>query len=319
MIPLSSRYSMDFTIVNNSGGYHGHQIKDVLGGICIGKLLGLRYRSMRYAYLDHFSIGDHADSLSWWQRRMGYKRVRRVSGPLWDGISDYEEALAYFAPIIDAPDGTLLLFDKALRIHPHQTIPWYDEGKLKNNIWREIVHQTSRNYQERHQLTVAKGPIRVAMHISRGVDYNRDRFPEHFSSSYQVRYMFSMEYFLRITEQIVSHYGENEVVIDIFTEQLNSEDVSRAFSALPYATVHIGKNRKEKDDRLIHGIFNRFVMADILVTCNSSFSAMCSYFREGKTTIYHPHLHLEYLPAPEYLATDEHGNFDTSLLRSSRS
>lgn len=310
---------MDYIIINNSGGYHGHQIKDVLGGQTIGLLLGLTFRPMRYPYLAHFGLNDHAQGMGWWKRHFGYKHVRKVRGPIWDGFTDHQEAMDYFSSVLDAPEDTLLSFEQALRIHPHQTIPWYRDGRIETDIWRTIVDQTTANYQLRNRLKSASGPVRVAIHVSRGVDYNRDRFPEHFSDSYNVRFMFDMSYFLRIIEQIESVIGAQNLAIDVYTESLNSEDVVGAFAQMSHVSVHIGDNRKQKNHRQIHGIFDRFVEADILVTCNSSFSSMCSYFRGGKTTIYHPHLHLDHLPAPEYLATDVEGNFDSGCLSRIRS
>jgi len=310
---------MDFTIINNTRGYHGHQIKDLLGGRCIGELYDLNYLASRYPYLDQFALNRNMTAMSWWKRHFGYKQVRRVPGPLWDGISDYEAARSYFAEAFDVPDQTLLIFEQALRIHPHQTIPWYESGKIKTNIWRKLVNQTSQNYREIHPSITPTGPVRVAMHVSRGADYNRERFPEHFEDSYNVRYMVPMEYFVHIAERLIDHIGGEDIIIDVYTESQNSEDIVGAFAQMSQATVHIGSNRKQKNHHLIHAIFGAFVKADVLVACNSSFSAMCSYFRAGKTTIYHPHRHLDHLPAPEFIATDTTGYFDVNQLKLIRS
>ena len=48
---------MDFTIEFNSGGNHGHQLKDALGGFTIGYLLNLNYIHTPHSYLDFFGIG----------------------------------------------------------------------------------------------------------------------------------------------------------------------------------------------------------------------------------------------------------------------
>ena len=66
---------------------------------------------------------------------------------------------------------------------------------------------------------------------------------------------------------------------------------------------------------MIQDIFYHFIQSDILVTCNSSFSAMASYFRDGKITIYHPHDHLENLPEDQFIKTDESGGFDDNKLK----
>jgi hypothetical protein len=57
------------------------------------------------------------------------------------------------------------------------------------------------------------------------------------------------------------------------------------------------------------------VKSDILITCNSSFSTVASYFRYNKPTIYHPHVFFKGISSGNYIPTDEFGNFDTGLLR----
>ena len=47
---------MDFTIEFNSGGNHGHQLKDALGALTIGHLFNLNYVHRPYSYLDFFGI-----------------------------------------------------------------------------------------------------------------------------------------------------------------------------------------------------------------------------------------------------------------------
>ena len=57
---------MDFTIEFNSGGNHGHQLKDALGGITIGHLFNLNYVHRPYPYLDFFGIGYKYPVLKKW-------------------------------------------------------------------------------------------------------------------------------------------------------------------------------------------------------------------------------------------------------------
>ena len=45
---------MDFTIEFTSGGNHGHQLKDALGGLTIRRLFNLNYVHTPYSYLDYF-------------------------------------------------------------------------------------------------------------------------------------------------------------------------------------------------------------------------------------------------------------------------
>jgi hypothetical protein len=305
------------TVINNSGGYHGHQIKDVLGAKTIMSLFDLTYLHTPYPYLDNFALQGNTEKLSKWRRHLGFRRVIRIKGPHWDGFPEHDKAKAHFNDLIGVKDAkTLYVFEMAARIHPFQTIPWYQKGLIEKDIFTSIAKETTLNYHNHHGLSMAfngEGPLRVAMHISRGVDYNKDRFPEHFEDSYNVRYMFPLSYFDKVLEQLQGSL-DKPFEVDIYTEALHSDEIVDHFGARENCKVHVGNNRKEKNHDLIHEIFKAFITADILVACNSSFSAMAAYFRHGKPMIYHPHRHLDHLPLP-YLATDRDGRFDTGALK----
>lgn len=308
---------MDFTIEFTSGGNHGHQLKDALGALTIGRLFDLNYVHTPYEYLAFFGIGYKYPVVKKEDRSSKYKAIKRVSGPLWCGIDDYDELLDYFKKALPKQsDETLVIFDNALRIHPFQTIPWLKEGRLKYDVFSKIQEELSSNFIELHSLDLKKKnePIKVAMHINRGMDYDKEIYPQHFTSSYAVRYMFSMDYYENILNHIDKAYGIGNVSFDIYTEAQNSEDITDRFLTRKNTKVHIGSNRQEKNYDLVHGIFQAFVEADILVCSNSSFSVMCAYFRKDRQTIYHPHLQLRYLPEPNYVKTTKDGIIDISLL-----
>jgi hypothetical protein len=246
-----------------------------------------------------------------------YNSIKRISGPLWKGISEYEEMREYFSKRLSGLErDTLIIFDKALRIHPFQTIPWYNKGFIKRPIFSHIQKQVSHNFHKLHSIKPNRKntPHKVALHINRGSDYNREKYPLHFQDSYQVRHMFPISYFENIMDQVENAYGRGNVQFDIYTEKLNCEDIVSVFSKRPYTNLRINSNREEQNNDLIHSIFLEFVKADILVCSNSSFSAMAAYFRKDKKTIYHPHAHLDHLPEPEYIKTSADGAFDIALL-----
>lgn len=309
---------MDFTIEFTSGGNHGHQLKDALGGLTIGRLMHLNFVHTPYEYLDYFGFGYQSPVVKKSERLLKYKRVVHVDGPLWCGIDDYAELLEYFDQALpQRDDETLVVFGNALRIHPFQTIPWHLEGKTQRNIFSEIQQEASHKFNALHSLSISdfKSPIEVAMHINRGTDYDKEKFPHHFSTPFAVRYMFDMDYYENILLHIEKAYGAGNVRFNIYTEKENSEAIINRFNDRKHTTVHIGSNREEKNYDQIHAIFKAFVEADILVCSNSSFSVMCAYFRKGRKTIYHPHLQLRYLPEPNYIATDEQGHLDIELLQ----
>jgi len=308
---------ISFTIKFNSQGNHGHQLKDALGGVTIGHLFDLEYLHIPYEYLDYFGIGYESKKLTAWINRLKYNRIKRISGPFWNGFSDYDTMRQFFnEQLAGVEKRTLVIFDKALRVHLFQTIPWHQKGLIKTSIFSLIQKQVSHAFASLHpsDSKLTNYPLKVAVHINRGVDYNREKYPQHFANSYMVRYMFPMKYFENIMDQIETIYGRGNVHFDIYTERLNSEEIVSSFGTRPNTTVRVGSNREEKNYNLIHSIFLAFVQADILVCSNSSFSSMAAYYRAGKKTIYHPHAHLDYLPEPEYIKTSSDGTFDTKLI-----
>jgi hypothetical protein len=102
---------MDFTIEFTSGGNHGHQIKDALGGLTIGKLLGLNYVHTPYPYLDFFAIGYNQRTICKEERSHVYNKVVRIPGPLWCGLDSYEEFVNHFGKLSpEFNDQTLIVF-----------------------------------------------------------------------------------------------------------------------------------------------------------------------------------------------------------------
>ena len=307
-----------FTITFDSRGNHGHKLNDYLGGRTIGMLYGLKFVHTRFPYLDFFGVGRNAPCLNPISKRLKYRNKQVVKGPIWHGIQDYQEFRDHFDPILlDSRKRTLFIFHKALRVMPYQTIPWYNEGLIDLNVFEELRNEMSFNFQERHNLSsgkINKDKIRVAIHINRGSDYDREKYPKHFSDPNFPRYIFPMSYFENIIEQLEARYGKAAVHFEIYTETLNSDVIVNKFGSKDNVTVNLGPNREDRDYHAVHDIFLKFVQADILVSCNSNFSSMCTYFRKDKQTIYHPFSYLKHLPEPEYLATDLEGNFSTKLL-----
>lgn len=308
---------MDFTIEFTSGGNHGHQLKDALGGLTIGRLFNLNYVHTPYSYLDYFGLGYKCPVVEKTDRELKYDTIVHIEGPLWCGIDDYDELIDYFSKALPEPnEKTLIVLENALRIHPFQTIPWFQTGRIKKDVFAEIQQEMSYNFNELHSLLITdyKFPIEVAVHINRGTDYDREKFPQHFTSPYAVRYMFDMDYYENIILHIEKAYGVGNVTFNIYTENENSEDIIARFGERENTKVLLGSNREEKNYDQIHTIFKAFVEADILVCSNSSFSVMCAYFRKNRKTVYHPHLQLRYLPEPNYVKTSDDGSLDIEVL-----
>lgn len=303
------------TVKNTSGGLHGHQLKDLLGGITIAKVFGFNYVHTPYDYLEFFGVGYKENQVSKKDRFLT-KKVK-VRGPKWDGLS-FEEAKELFEPIKQKNRNCLIVIENALRIHPCQTISWYERGLIDANICEEMILSMSSKFAQKHQgrpTYYDKDKINIAMHINRGQDYDPIRFPKHFTDSANPRYIFPLSYYKNIYNQVVEALNEKPHVLHIYTEKLNSEEIVEEFGSDPNVKLHIGANRMDKQHELIYDIFYHFVKSDILISCNSSFSAMPAYFRHNKPTIYHPHKHLFDLRAKNYFATDIEGNIDKVTLK----
>ena len=308
------------TTLHNSGGYHGHQIKDELGGRTLAMLFDLKYLQTPNVYLNDYGISTETLLVD----RLRLKIKKRlssvnISGPYWDGFCDYPELQNLIGTQLqDISENSLIIFENACRVFPHQTIPWFDSGLIETDIFNHIRRDFSQRFRAQHNLTTqvhTQNQIQVAIHINRGSDANIEWYPEHYADSANPRYIFEMEYFTNIISQLRQFFGFGNIVFNVYTETSGSEDIVNSLSEMGDVAIRLGSDRETKKNESIIDIFREFATADILVTCNSSFSAVCSYYRHGLQTIYHPHKHLEFLPEGDFLKTDLTGIFDNSKLR----
>ena len=273
---------MNYTIINNSGGNHGHQLKDWIGSYTIGEILGLQYHHTYYEYLDFFL--PH----SFFKQNNKLKNMRAVviDGPLWGGIADYADFKEEFKTIEKDVD-TLYQFSHALRVHPFQTIAWLDNHLIKKDIFRKVCSiLESAFYHNKERRKPEHDITDVCVHVN--LRHNQGTGPR------AVRYRFPADYYLRIVEQLQESVP-GKLRINIYTEETNSALVEQCFPDTEF-NLHIGPDREKRDLKKIHSIFKDFVDTDILVSSNSSFSVVASYFRQPdskKITVYHPHAHLK--------------------------
>lgn len=303
------------TVRNTSGGNHGHQLKDLIGGYTIAKVYGFQYVHSFYPYLESFALGVNEKPIHEIEENIAYLRF---GGPYWNGIN-YQNASSLFGEIESKNSNrdVLVTIENALRIFPSQTIKWFKDGLIKTNVFDEVYSELTSKYRYKHKTrlnSLDKSLINIVVHINRGESYDRDKYPDHFASDWNVRFMFDLSYFENIFNQIRQVMNGKKYLIHIYTESLNSEEIVERFSNQEDIQLHIGKNRDEGDNELVRSIFHDFVTSDIFVPCNSSFSAMASLYRKGLPTIYHPHAHLFDLPEDDFYPTDPLGNFDFERL-----
>lgn len=299
------------TITNNSGGNHGHQLKDMFGGLTIAKLFGFTYLHRPSEYLDFFALGNNEKKLTW--KNLILKKKISIANTSWDGL-DINKAKEIFSKFKNKQN-QLIILEKATRIHPCQTINWYNTKLINRNIFDEITKETTEKFILQHNNYKSffdKKIINVVMHIDRGKNYDKKTFPLHFKNHFAVRYMFPLSYYENIYNQISSILENKHHKIHIYSENANSEPIVEMFASKKNVELHIGRNRNKTNYKFVYDIFYHFVMSDIFIASNSSFSAVVAYFRYRKPMIYHSHQHLYDLPVNNYFTTDENGNFNIS-------
>lgn len=303
------------TIKNNSGGNHGHQLKDMFGGLTIAKLYGFKYLHRPNDYLDFFALGYNEPKKTFFNTL--FKRKIKINETSWNGLN-LNKANKIFKPFQDKSN-QLIILEKATRIHPFQTIEWYNKGLIAKNIFAEITKETTHKFEQKHKnykCYFKNDNINIVMHVDRGKNYNKKVFPLHFEHHENVRYMFPLSYYENIYNQISNLFAGRKHKIHIYSEKANSEPIVNLFKDKKNTVLHIGNNRNKQHYEFVYDIFYHFAMSDIFIGSNSSFSAVVAHYRHNKPMIYHPHQHLRHLPTPNYIPTDENGSFDTEILQS---
>lgn len=90
-----SKTSPSLTSRNTSGGFHGHQLKDLIGGYTIAKVFGFKYVHTYYPYLEFFGIGFGETLINDLDEEINYTRV---GGPFWNG-ANFENSQKIFGNI----------------------------------------------------------------------------------------------------------------------------------------------------------------------------------------------------------------------------
>ena len=299
---------MNYTIKNEVGN-HGHQLKDWMGSYTIGALLGLNYYHTDYTYLNFFlPKGYFKKAVSDLQK----DNYIDIKGPIWGGIDNYNNFKDRFKDIKINQD-SLYVFQDALRVHPFQTIDWFQKKYINQNIFEKVCNELKNAFyfdKERKQTSdILNVCVHVNLHETTGKSSNHTRF------------RFPVDYYHKIINQL-EKTSKKKLDINIYAEKTNSDIIREEFADKKFK-LHIGENRNtyrvSKDYTYVHSIFKDFVDSDILVCSNSSFSVVATYFRVldlNKITIYHPHRDLNNLgDYKNCIPTDIKGDFLSDSFR----
>lgn len=279
---------------HDSGGNHGHRLMDRLGALTIARLYNLVFYPEPDERIDPLlpsGFCHQAYNLPMLRRTVTYK------GPFYKGIS-LEHAQTSFQSKARLFIPTVFSLRKAFRLHPFQAYQWNQNGELTNSVFEQITRQLTQFANDNfNELSWFEGDFHhVAVHISRGSDYDRPEFhlyPE------RLHYMFPIEFFLNAVNQLREKHNK-AILFHIFTEKKNSEEVVTNFEDQPDVKLYLGPNREENNQAYIEKVFQHLVMADSLIACNSQFSLSAAYYRPDRPTYFFPNDHLKGLPADFY-------------------
>ena len=311
--------------LDNNKGNHGHQLKDVFAVINTAKILDFKYVHTMCEYLDFFGLGFGEISV--------LDLPSDIKTVTIEGSTDHKitqkERIGFIEKVMEIlfeikktqkNDCLVVINCRSQRGRLCSPCGKSKFGiKSNENIFNKIVFETTEKFKKKHsnrKVYFDNKKISVAMHISRGQDYDKDKYPKHFSYHEECRYMFPMHYYVNIIKNLENVIDKKSYELHIYTEKLNSEEIMDAFRGKKNVIIHMGDNRDQKNYDQIYDIFYHFVQSDILITCNSSFSTVANYFRYDKPTIYHPHFAFSDISSCDHIPTDEEGNFNIELLRS---
>jgi hypothetical protein len=278
-------------VITNSGGNHGHKIKDILSGTVIAGLLNFKQVYHHAPMVDFYQM--HMD-----QKKIDPKRTILIRSQSWSGMP-INDVIPLFKAI---PDEYLVILDKSTRL-----FPWQLCEIDKYNILMNIINMLSNRFDKYNKFKspLTKSRINVGIHAV-FFDYGlKSRF------HYNRRYRFPVSYYRAIMDQI--RLKIQNPMFHIFIEKRDLKIASELKSG--DVKIWSGSNRGEKQNCSAQRAFVGLVKSDIMVTCNSSFSVTSTYFRGGRPTIYHPHEHLKNLPENNnFYATNLDGLFDVDRL-----
>lgn len=306
-----------------SKGNHGHQLKSLFGIYMMAKIIGAEYVHTDYPYLDFFALGDgekkvgdlNKDIRTFLIEDMPVRNLRDAS--LCEKV--WKETLDKILDIKNSSVGDCLIVigDNMRFFEPEKIISLIKKGKMEKDVFDETSREVSGKYFKKnffHTTCFDKKKLSIAMHINRGIDYDRIKYPQHFSDSRNARFIFPMAYYKEIKKNLDDMFLPEKYDLHIYTERLNSEEIVEVFGPMENVILHIGDNRDQRNYGQVHGIFDHFVKSDIFVACNSSFSMTACYFRHGRPIIYHPNKYLGETSYANYIPTDLSGNFDKKKL-----
>jgi len=282
-----------------------------------GELVSLEEKD--YPNIINFELANELLSKRNWSLNDTYRFIENC--PV--GVPSFEFAKNIFEPIKEKykDKDCFVVLDclrgSSVRILPHQAFSWYEQNLLQENFFDSIVGELASKFESRWSDKTSyfqDDRLNISVHIGRGRDYIR-KFKK--TDTSECHHQFSTEYWINLIGDIQDSLKGEKFCINIYTEQLNSEEIVEAFSNKPNIKFHIGENRGQCDYNKIHDIFYHFISSDIHVCSNSGFSTAPGFFRNKGVMIYHTH-HTFYglKNARGFIETNSDGNFNKKLLRS---
>ena len=327
---------MNYITHEGGGGNHGHKLKNILSAYIMSQVYKLTYLHTPELITDCFGIGYGENFVPWLDSRKHTLKpphdtiLKIVYIGHFPYISSNHNA-NWYGDVITSDIQTILNSSQTsntlfvLRNYLYFPHTFYKSielglvlGECNYKALENIIEKLTFKYSQvniRDTTQSKQNVVNIAIQINRGQDFDK---PSYHKSSRDMRYIFPLEYFSNIINQITTLLKQKNKhsVFHIYTEQYNSEPIIKHFIG-DNINVHVGPNRGSRDDTDLHyceDVFYHFVNCDILVTCNSSFSVASTFFRYKKPFIYYPHLSFEESQFDWAIKTDISGSFDSEKL-----
>lgn len=267
-------------------------------------LLGLKNLSPRFHFLlNHIALFEYYTRK--YLKKVPISRVQSLTEPYW-GNPFWEGApLDYIQSIFSHQNGnsdiTIYCFQKALRVMPYQIQQWGKAGLIDNQVYEKFITKLRYKYHKREHPSKKSyfnsENINIAIHIRR-----EDATPEN-------QRFLPLDFHINIAQEISKILNDFTYIFHIYSycNDQDRKEICEAFNQFsPNIEYHF--NQPAMVD------LHHMIIADILITCHSSFSDWAGFLSEN-IKLYHPHFFAFDLDEKDWLEVDLEGNFDTARLQ----
>lgn len=262
------------TVDQHTGGRAGHKLKDIVSAYILAKLYNwnlCRHRSWNHYVLKPFGIELNLPIVQDLVKNIDdiHTHIFRPPELSWGGmtLNQVEELYELAINLEKKHKNIIIILSNVARIHLDQVDNWHQDGRIKFNVYSEVVKDLKNRFQlvdlnrlpDKH-LDINQSSVKVAVHIRRG-DLGHVLQNQDFNS---VKYYKSLISNLRAILPV-------KLDINIYSERKNAEDIKEL--AGENVKIHLGRSF-END-------FKDMLTAHILIPASSGMSSWAIYLCHG--------------------------------------